>query len=90
MDNKLNRIHQLLAANNALEAQDVFRQMLFNLPENDVLSQVYILKAYELNAGQSNSFGGLSSKQLEAHSLIVRQLLIENSEEFDRRVSRMV
>lgn len=89
MELNLKKIHQLLGEGNLIEAQDVFRKMILRLPENELLSQVYILKAYELNVNKKNPFRGLKATQIEAHSILIRQLLIENQEEFDRRISRL-
>jgi hypothetical protein len=89
MKNYIKQIHQLLDDGNLVAAQDVFRNAITRLPESEVLSQSYILKAYELVALSTRPFEGLTAKQIAAHSLIIRQLLIENSEEFDRRVSRL-
>lgn len=90
MENKnLKKIHQLLSDGNLIAAQDLFRNMISSLPANEVLSKAYILKAYELNTSSKRSFEGLAFKQIDAHCLIIRQLLIENGEELDRRVSRI-
>ncbi len=89
MELNLKKIHQLLDDGNLIAAQDVFRKMITSLPNNKVMSQVIILKAYELDNVKKHPFDGLNVRQVEAHSLLIRQLLIENHEEFDRRVSRL-
>lgn len=89
MEPNLKKIHQLLEEGNLVAAQDIFRKMISRLPDNKTLSQAYILKAYELSTASKHPFEGLTARQLEAHSLIIRQLLTENSEEFDRRVSQV-
>jgi hypothetical protein len=91
MSNNLKKIHRLLDDGNIVESQDVLRKMLSNQSRNNgVLTQVCLLKAYEINTSSSRPFEGLTSKVIEAHSLIVRQLLIDNSEELDRRLSRVL
>ncbi|NCC83887.1 MAG: hypothetical protein EOM03_07140 [Clostridia bacterium] len=89
MELNLKKIHQLLEDRNLVAAQDVFRKMISRLPKNEALSQAYILKAYELATITKHPFEGLAVKQIEAHSVLIRQLIIENHEEFDRRVSRL-
>jgi hypothetical protein len=89
MELKLKKIHQLLEDRDLVAAQDVFRKMLFRLPNNKVLSRAYIFKAYELASITKRPFEGLTVNQLEAHSVLIRQLIIENHEEFDRKISRL-
>lgn len=90
MENNLKTLHRLLKEGKTLESQDVFRKLLARLPDtNDVLARTYLFKAYEINTKQ-RPYEGLTATQLEAHSLIVRQLLIDNSEELDRRLSRVL
>lgn len=90
MGKNIKKIHELVRDGQIFDAQDKFREMLCRLPKNEVLSKTYLLKAYEINSSSRRPFQGLSPKQIEAHVLIVRQLLIENGEELDRRISRVL
>lgn len=88
MNTHIKKLHTLINEGKNIEAQTLLRIMIRRLPDNDVLSKSYLLKAYEINLNGKSPFSGISSKQLEAHSLLIRQLLIENEEELNRRVSR--
>ena len=86
----LKEINSNINDGNFAKAQDLLRESLFKMPDDEILSIQYIAKSYQLANPSGNRFGGVSSQQLNAYALVVRQILIENSEEFDRRVSRVV
>lgn len=82
-------LHKHIQKGSFLAAQDILRGLITKRGYPESMLNVYIQKSYEVARGSEQAYRGLTESQLDAHLLLVRQLLIENSEEFDRRVSRL-